>query len=130
MSECPTDLKYASTHEWIRHEGDGIFTFGITDHAQDLLGDIVYVEMPDTDSTISTGDEVGVVESVKAASDIYTPITGTVIEINETLEDAPETINNDPYGDGWIMKIKAEDPQEADGLLDAEGYQATIEEDD
>ncbi|MBR9907699.1 glycine cleavage system protein GcvH [Pseudidiomarina donghaiensis] len=129
MSNIPKELKYASTHEWVRNEGDGIFTVGITEHAQDLLGDMVFVELPEVGDTVAAGDDVAVCESVKAASDIYAPIAGEIVEVNEELEDAPETVNNDPFGDGWLFKIKAEDPSEVEGLLDAEGYQAVIDED-
>ncbi|WP_411360324.1 MULTISPECIES: glycine cleavage system protein GcvH [unclassified Pseudidiomarina] len=129
MSSIPKELKYASTHEWVRNDGDGVFTVGITEHAQDLLGDMVFVELPEVGDTVSAGDDVAVCESVKAASDIYAPIAGEVLEVNEDLEDAPETVNNDPYGDGWLFKIKAEDPSEVESLLDAEGYQAVIDED-
>ncbi|CUA87795.1 MULTISPECIES: glycine cleavage system protein GcvH [Pseudidiomarina] len=129
MSNIPKELKYASTHEWVRNEGDGIFTVGITEHAQDLLGDMVFVELPEVGDAVAAGDDVAVCESVKAASDIYAPIAGEIVEVNEELEDAPETVNNDPFGDGWLFKIKAEDPSEVEGLLDAEGYQAVIDED-
>ena len=129
MSSIPKELKYASTHERVRNDGDGVFTVGITEHAQDLLGDMVFVELPEVGDTVSAGDDVAVCESVKAASDIYAPIAGEVLEVNEDLEDAPETVNNDPYGDGWLFKIKAEDPSEVESLLDAEGYQAVIDED-
>ncbi|RUO47327.1 glycine cleavage system protein H [Pseudidiomarina aquimaris] len=129
MSSIPKELKYASTHEWVRNEGDGVFTVGISEHAQDLLGDMVFVELPEVGDTVAAGDDVAVAESVKAASDIYAPIGGEIIAINEDLEDAPETVNSDPYGDGWLFKIKADDPSEVEGLLDAEGYQAVIDED-
>ncbi|WP_339878993.1 glycine cleavage system protein GcvH [Pseudidiomarina gelatinasegens] len=128
MSNIPKELKYASTHEWVRNDGDGIFTVGITEHAQDLLGDMVFVELPDVGANVAAGDDVAVAESVKAASDIYAPIAGEIVEVNEDLEDAPETVNNDPFGDGWLFKIKAEDPTEVESLLDAEGYQAVIDE--
>ena len=127
MSALPNELKYASSHEWARLEGD-IVTVGITDHAQDALGDVVYVELPEIGDTIHAGDEAGVVESVKAASDIYAPVTGEVIEINEDLEDAPETINSDAYNDGWFFKLKIADAAELDDLLDAEGYAASLED--
>ncbi|WP_158971213.1 glycine cleavage system protein GcvH [Paraglaciecola sp. L3A3] len=126
MSNIPTDLRYASTHEWVRPDGDGIFTVGISEHAQELLGDMVFVELPEEGSEVATGDDVAVVESVKAASDVYAPITGEVLAINQELEDAPELVNSDPYGDGWLFKIKAEDPAEVEALLDAEGYEASI----
>jgi glycine cleavage system H protein len=129
MSNIPKELKYASTHEWLRNEGGGIYTVGITEHAQDLLGDMVFVELPEIGANVAAGDDVAVAESVKAASDIYAPIAGEIVAINDELEDAPETVNNDPYGDGWMFKIKADDASEVDALLDAAGYQAVIEED-
>jgi glycine cleavage system H protein len=129
MSNIPSDLKYASSHEWVRNEGDGIVTVGITEHAQELLGDMVFVDLPDVDDEFSAGDDCAVAESVKAASDIYAPIAGTIVEINEELEDSPETVNSDPYGDGWLFKIKMEDPSELENLLDAEGYADSIDED-
>jgi len=129
MSNIPADLKYASTHEWIRDEGDGTFTVGISEHAQELLGDMVFVELPDVGDKVATGDDIAVAESVKAASDIYAPMTGEVVAINEDLEDAPETVNNDPYGDGWLFRIKAEDSSELENLLDANSYEASIDED-
>jgi glycine cleavage system H protein len=129
MSNIPKELKYASTHEWLRNEGGGIYTVGITEHAQDLLGDMVFVELPEIGANVAAGDDVAVAESVKAASDIYAPIAGEIVAINDELEDAPETVNNDPYGDGWMFKIKADDVSEVDALLDAAGYQAVIEED-
>jgi glycine cleavage system H protein len=128
MSNIPADLKYATSHEWIRAEGDGVYVVGITEHAQGLLGDMVFVETPEVGDSLAQADECGVVESVKAASDIYAPISGEVLEVNEELEDTPEAINNDPYGDGWIYKIKADDVSELDSLLNAEGYLASIEE--
>ncbi len=129
MSNIPSELRYASTHEWVRPEGDGVFTVGISEHAQDLLGDMVFVELPDVGDQVSAGDDIAVAESVKAASDVYTPISGEIIEVNESLEDSPEQVNADPYGDGWMFKIKADDPSEIDALLDAEGYENSIEED-
>lgn len=128
MSNVPSELKYVSSHEWIRDEGDGIVTIGITDHAQDLLGDVVFVELPDVGAEVSAGDDAGVVESVKAASDLYAPLSGTVCEINEDLEDAPESVNSDPYGDGWFFKLKLSDLGELDDLLDADDYAAQCEE--
>lgn len=128
MSSVPSDLRYASSHEWLRQEDDGTVTVGITDHAQALLGDVVYVELPEIDTEFALEDEIAVVESVKAASDIYTPISGTVIEVNEALEDAPETINSAPYDDGWLFKLAPSEPSEVDNLLDAEAYSAEIEE--
>jgi len=128
MSNIPSELKYATSHEWVRNEGDNIVTVGITEHAQDLLGDMVFVELPDVDDSISTGDDVAVAESVKAASDIYAPISGTVIEVNEALEDSPELVNSDAFGEGWLFKVKMDDASELDNLLDAEGYASSIDE--
>ncbi|MFZ8891073.1 MAG: glycine cleavage system protein GcvH [Pseudomonadales bacterium] len=122
MSDIHADLKYIASHEWVRVEGDGTVTVGVTDHAQDALGDVVYVELPEIDVVLSAGDEAGVVESVKAASDIYTPLSGTVIAVNSTLEDAPEQVNSDPYGEGWFFKLRLADAGELDELLDADGY--------
>lgn len=128
MSNIPNDLKYATSHEWLRLEDDGIVTVGISDHAQELLGDVVYVELPEINSEIAVEDEIAVVESVKAASDIYAPVSGMVVEINETLEGAPETINSAPYDDGWLFKINPSEISEIDNLLDAESYATEIEE--
>ena len=122
MSEIPTELKYASSHEWARLEEDGSVTVGISDHAQQALGDVVYVEHPEVGQTVSAGAETGVVESVKAASDIYAPVSGTITGINEALEDAPETVNQDPYGDGWFFKIEPDDVNQLEDLLDAAAY--------
>ena len=122
MSNIPSELKYATSHEWVRNEGNGVVTVGITEHAQDLLGDMVFVELPEVGDTVSTGDDVAVAESVKAASDIYAPVTGEVVEVNEDLEDSPELVNSDAFGDGWLFKLKIEDEGELDSLLDAEGY--------
>ncbi len=122
MSDIPSDLKYAATHEWARFEEDGTVTVGISDHAQDALGDVVYVELPELEQVIAAGDEAGVVESVKAASDVYAPISGTICAINEALEDAPETVNSDAYTDGWFFKMQPADIGELEELLDAEGY--------
>ena len=130
MSTIPNDLRYAASHEGVRPEGDGVFTIGITEHAQDLLGDMVFVDLPDVGDQVNAGDDVAVAESVKAASDVYTPITGEVLAVNEELEDSPELVNSDPFGDGWLFKIKADDVAEVDELLDAEGYAASIEDDE
>lgn len=129
MSNIPSELRYASTHEWVRNEGDGTYTVGITEHAQELLGDMVFVELPDVDDEISAGDDVAVAESVKAASDVYAPISGKVVAVNEDLEDTPELVNNDAFGDGWMFRVKADDASEVENLLDAEGYQNSIDED-
>jgi glycine cleavage system H protein len=123
MSDIPTDCKYAATHEWARLEEDGTVTIGISDFAQNSLGDVVYVELPEEGQDVSGGDEAGVVESVKAASDIYAPVSGTVVAINQVLEDEPEKVNQDPYGDGWFFKLKPDDETELAELLDAQAYQ-------
>ncbi len=123
MSQTPSELKYASSHEWARLEEDGTVTVGITDHAQDALGDVVFVELPDMGASLAAGDDAGVVESVKAASDIYAPVGGEVIAVNEQLEDEPETVNTDPYNDGWFFKLQPSDTGELDALLSAEDYQ-------
>jgi glycine cleavage system H protein len=128
MSEMPTELKYAKTHEWARLEDDGTVTVGISDHAQSALGDVVFVELPELGAELTAGSEAGVVESVKAASDIYAPVSGEVIAINEKLTDVPETINGDPYGDGWFFRVRPSDVAELDELLDAEGYRAVADE--
>lgn len=128
MSNIPSDLKYVTSHEWIRLEEDGTITAGITDHAQELLGDVVYVELPEVDSEVALDDEIAVVESVKAASDIFAPLSGTIIAVNEDLEDAPETVNSSPYDDGWMFKMKPSEPAEIENLIDAEAYLMEIEE--
>jgi len=128
MSNVPSDLKYISSHEWIREEDDGTVTVGITDHAQELLGDIVYVELPEVDSEVALEDEIAVVESVKAASDIYAPLSGTIIAVNESLEDTPEIMNSSPFDDGWMFKMQPSEPSELNNLMDAETYQNEIEE--
>jgi glycine cleavage system H protein len=128
MSNIPAELRYASTHEWVRPEGNGVFTVGITEHAQELLGDMVFLDLPDEGDAIATGDDVAVAESVKAASDVYAPISGEVIAINEDLEDSPELVNTDPYGDGWMFKVKADDEGEVESLLTADGYAESIED--
>ncbi|MCP3128500.1 MULTISPECIES: glycine cleavage system protein GcvH [Shewanella] len=128
MSNIPTELKYASSHEWIRKEEDGSYTVGITEHAQELLGDMVFVELPEVGDTVTAGDDCAVAESVKAASDIYSPISGEVIAVNEALEDSPELVNSDAYGEGWFFRVMPSDEAEVDALLDAEGYQAVIDE--
>lgn len=128
MSELPAELKYASSHEWARLESDGTIVIGITDHAQEALGDVVYVELPDVGTSIDAGAEVAVVESVKAASDIYAPVTGEVVEINPALEDEPETVNSSPYADGWFFRIKPAGLGELEEMLDADDYQNAIDE--
>lgn len=128
MSELRDELKYLSSHEWARVEADGTVTIGITDHAQEALGDVVYVEAPELGSEVTAGQEAGVVESVKAASDIYSPISGEVIAINEQLEETPETVNSSPYDDGWFFKVKPDELGELENALDAEAYKALVEE--
>lgn len=129
MSDLPSELRYASSHEWARLEEDGTVVVGITDHAQDQLGDVVYVELPDVGQELSAGEEAGVVESVKAASDVYAPISGEVVAVNERLEDEPETVNAEPYEDGWFYKLSPRDAGELDALLSAEAYAESIEDD-
>jgi len=128
MSEIPTDVRYTTSHEWARLEDDGTITIGITDHAQDALGDIVFVELPEVDSEIARGEACCVVESVKAASDIYMPISGVVIDTNQALVDEPEMINSSSYVDGWIFKIKPVDEDDIENLMDASAYEAECED--
>lgn len=130
MNELPRELRYTKTHEWVRLEEDGSVTIGITDHAQGLLGEVVYVELPEIDCTLASGDDCGVIESVKAASDLYAPISGELFEVNEALNDAPETVNSHPYDEGWIMKMHMLEAGEYEELLDAEGYLELIAEED
>jgi glycine cleavage system H protein len=126
MSELPGDLQYTSDHEWLRREEDGNVTVGITDHAQSALGDLVYVELPEVNQEVESGGDMAVVESVKAASDVYAPIGGTVVAVNEALTDDPEAINNDPYGEGWIVRLE---PGGDEGeLLSPDAYQALLDE--
>ncbi|ENM3885290.1 glycine cleavage system protein GcvH [Vibrio cholerae] len=122
-------LKFTESHEWVRDNGDGTVTIGISEHAQEMLGDVVFVELPEIDAEIDAGDSFSLVESVKAASDIYAPLTGVVIEVNEDLQNSPELINEEPYDGGWIVKVKMSDPDELKNLKDAEEYLASIEED-
>ncbi|EGR0264325.1 glycine cleavage system H protein [Vibrio cholerae HE48] len=122
-------LKFTESHEWVRDNGDGTVTIGISEHAQEMLGDVVFVELPEIDAEIDAGDSFSLVESVKAASDIYAPVTGVVIEVNEDLQNSPELINEEPYDSGWIVKVKMSDPDELKDLKDAEEYLASIEED-
>lgn len=128
MSEIRKELKYMPSHEWVRVEDDGTVTIGISDHAQEALGDVVYVETPEVGSTVNAGEEAGVVESVKAASDIYSPVTGEVIAVNEALEDTPEIVNSSPYDDGWFYKVRPTDLSDLDDALDADGYAAACED--
>lgn len=128
MSDTPMNLKFTTTHEWINHNEQDM-TIGITDHAQELLGDMVFVDLPDVGKEVQAGDEIGVVESVKAASDFYAPISGVVVAVNSLVNENPALVNNDPYGEGWLVKIKASSPQEIDALLTLDQYQTEITED-
>ena len=128
MSDIPSDLRYAASHEWARLETDGSVTVGISDHAQEALGDVVFVELPEVGQQLTAGQQAGVVESVKAASDIYAPISGEVVAINEQLTDSPEMVNGEPYG-SWFFRLQPNDAAELDKLLDAEGYKASCDAD-
>lgn len=130
MSQVPQDLKYTKEHEWVRKEADGTVTVGITDHAQEALGDLVFVEVPEVGQVLAEGDACAVVESVKAASDVYSPLSGSVSEVNTELAEAPEIINQDPYDQGWIFKMSLADTSQLGGLLEPAGYQELIEEED
>jgi glycine cleavage system H protein len=127
MSEIPAELLYRDSHEWVRYDDDGTAAVGISDHAQAQLGDMVFIELPEPGMSYDQGDACAVVESVKAASDIYSPLTGEIIETNSALEDSPELVNTDPYGDGWLFRIQLADTSELDGLLDAEAYAEQVE---
>lgn len=129
MSDVPADLKYTKTHEWLRSEGDGSITVGITDHAQELLGDMVFVELPEVGREVSAEEECAVVESVKAASDVYAPISGKITEVNGTLGESPELVNKEPYEGGWLFRMRASDEEELKNLLDAEEYGTVVAED-
>lgn len=122
-------LKFTDSHEWVRDNGDGTVTIGISEHAQEMLGDVVFVELPEVDSECDAGESFSLVESVKAASDIYAPVSGVIVEVNEDLQDSPELINEQPYEGGWIVKMKMSDAAELDDLKDAEEYLSSIEED-
>lgn len=126
MSQIPADLKYVDTHEWLRLEDDGTVSIGITFHAQELLGDVVYVELPKVGAVLAEGASAGVVESVKAASDVYAPIAGEVVAVNEDLEGTPELANQDPYGAAWFFKVKPSNPAALDACMDAAGYAALL----
>lgn len=127
MSQIPSELRYAKSHEWLSAPAaDGTALVGITDHAQNALGDITYVQLPKVGAAFKAGDTFGAVESVKAASDIYSPVAGTVVEINEALNSTPETVNQDPYGKGWLIKLKLANVGEAASLLDAKGYETSL----
>lgn len=126
MSNLPSELLYTKSHEWVRRESDGSVTVGITHHAQELLGDLVFVETPEVGAHFDAGDDCAVVESVKAASDVYAPVAGEIVESNEILAGAPETINSEPYGDGWLFRLQPSDPAELDDLMDADAYAEQI----
>lgn len=128
MSEIPEELRYTKEHEWVREKDDGNVEVGITDHAQMALGDLVYVELPDVDSEVASGDAFAVVESVKAASDVYLPLSGTIVEVNDALADGPELVNSDPYGDGWLIRFRPDAPSELDELLSGDDYQRFVAE--
>ena len=129
MSDIPSDLRYAESHEWVSQEEEGVVKVGVSDHAQEQLGDLVFVELPEEGATFGRGDACSVVESVKAASDIYCPVSGEVVVVNEALADTPEIVNNDPYGDGWLFSVKLDDPSELEDLMDAEAYKEHLDED-
>ncbi len=128
MSSLPDELKYCETHEWVRREEGGIYTVGITDYAQGTLGDMVFVELPEEGTTFSAGDECAVAESVKAASDIYIPISGEIVDVNSTLADKPELINSDPYSEGWLFKVRASDETQWNSLMGASDYKKLIDD--
>lgn len=128
MSNIPSELKYTASHEWVRDNEDGTVTVGITDHAQELLGDLVHIELPEIDAEFGAEDGIAVAESVKAASDIYAPLAGTVTEVNEALLDSPELVNSDPYGDGWMFTMHIGDAGMMAGLMDAEAYESAAED--
>ncbi|WP_279145792.1 glycine cleavage system protein GcvH [Photobacterium carnosum] len=130
MSDVPSELKFTHTHEWLRDEGNGIYTVGISDHAQALLGDMVFIDLPYSGDAVDGGEECAIIESVKSASDIYAPCTGTIIAINDDLDAAPELVNNDPYGDGWLFQIRIDVEADIDELLGAEDYLAIIADDE
>ncbi len=127
MSNIPEDLQYTKSHEWVKQNEDGTVSIGITDHAQDLLGDMVFVELPEPGRQLAAGDECVVVESVKAASDVYSPLTGEVVDINEAVADEPELINQDPYGEGWLFRLQPEEGGEQEELMSAGAYQEMLE---
>jgi glycine cleavage system H protein len=126
MSLIPADLRYAKSHEWVKIDGEGVATVGITDYAQGSLGDITFVQLPKIGAALKAGEPFGVVESVKAASDVYAPVSGTVVAVNTALDQAPEALNRDPFGEAWIVKLKAANPGEAGALLDAAAYAKSI----
>ena len=130
MSQCPTQLRYTETHEWVREDEKDVVIVGITDHAQSQLGELVFVELPEVGTVVEVGDEVGVIESVKTASDIYSPVSGIIIEINENLTEQPDLMNSEPYESGWIFRVRLSNSEELEELLDAETYAQNVREDD
>lgn len=128
MSEIPSELRFAESHEWVERLEDGLVRIGISDHAQEQLGDLVFIELPEEGSEVTRGEACAVVESVKAASDVYAPVSGEVVAVNDALADAPETVNNDPYGDGWLFTVRPSDEGDLDELMDADAYAEHIEE--
>lgn len=126
MSEVPAELRYTESHEWVRTEDDGTIVMGITEHAQAELGELVFVDLPESPQKVSQGDALAVVESTKAASDVYSPVDGELVEVNDSLEDAPDLVNQQPYGDGWILRLRPSGDDWADRLLDADAYRALI----
>lgn len=130
MSHVPSDRFYIASHQWARQESDGLVTVGITDFAQSSLGDVVFVELPEPEEAISAGDDVAVAESVKSASEVYSPVSGTVVEINPQLEEAPELLNDDPYGEGWLFRVQVSGEDPLAGLLDSKAYEAQLASED
>lgn len=130
MSDSPNELRYTKTHEWVRLSDDNVVTVGITDHAQGALGDLVFVDLPEAGTDVAMDDEVGVIESVKTAADLYSPLTGEIVEVNAVLADNPAMVNQAPYSEGWLFRIKPNDVQQLDELMDAEEYQSMIEDED
>jgi len=128
MSDIPSELRYSESHEWVSEEEDGVVKVGITDHAQEQLGDLVFVELPEDGASFSQGDACAVVESVKAASDIYCPVSGDIVAVNDLLTDSPETVNTDPYNDGWLFSVRLEDADELESLMGAEAYAEHVED--
>ena len=128
MSNLPTDLKYAASHEWVKSNDDGTVTIGITDHAQELLGDLVFVELPEEGAELTAGEQCAVVESVKAASDVYAPTSGEVVAINADLEGEPELVNTAPFENGWMFRVKLSSPEQLDDLMDADAYLASLDD--
>lgn len=130
MSDVPSELRYTKSHEWVDPAGDGTVTIGVTDYAQQALGDLVFVELPEPGEALEAGDACAVVESVKAASDVYAPLSGKVAEVNEQLAESPELVNEDPFGEGWLFKLDVADESAMDDLLDADAYQAVVDEEE